>query len=249
MMKVVIIDDETRSQRLLAQMLEEYCLDVELCGVASDAFAGKELIASVQPDLVFLDVEMPQKNGLDLLNEFEQPTFKVVLTTAYENYAQEAFNFFVHGYLLKPIDIDELINVVQRAQQTIIAGENHPEFGLVPITNGNESAYKLVLPVQYGVSYYGIEEVNYIEAEGRYSRVHCTNGQSEIVNLGINNCEEILENTWFIRVHRSTIINLRLIRKYIKGVDAHIILENGERKDIGQKHKDKLVAALNLFTK
>jgi len=248
-MKVVIIDDETRSQRLLAQMLEEYCPSVELAGIAADAFSGKELIAAVNPDLIFLDVEMPQKNGLDLLNEFDNPGFKVVLTTAYENYAQEAFNLFVHGYLLKPIDIDELIKVVERADESFIMDESHPDFGLVPITQGGDITYKVVLPVRYGISYFDIGEINYIEAEGRYSRVHCTNGQSEIVNLGINNCEEILENTWFIRVHRSTIINLRLIRKYVKGLDAHIILENGERKDIGQKHKDKLVEALNLFTK
>lgn len=249
MMNVVIIDDESRSQRLLAQMLEEYCPDVLVVGVASDAFAGKELIAKTNPDLIFLDVEMPQKNGLDLLEDFEHPPFQVVLTTAYENYAREAFNFAVLGYLLKPIDIDELISVVERASQTLFFADDNPDFGLIPVSKGTEKEFKVVLPVQYGISYYDIGEINYIEAEGRYCRIFCANGQSEIINLGINNCEEIFENTWFIRIHRSTIINLRLIRKYIKGFDAHIILENGERKDIGQKHKEKLLEALNLFTK
>jgi len=248
-MKAVIIDDEKRSQRVLAQLLQEYCPEVEVVGIAGDAFEGEKLIGTAKPDLVFLDVEMPKKSGLDLIKDFDKPAFNVVLTTAYENYAQDAFNHSVLGYLLKPIDIEELINVVQRANRNLIFSHLDPRFGLQPFTDGVKKTFKVVLPVQYGLSFYDIEEINYIEAEGRYSRIFSINGQSEILNVGINNCAEILENTWFIRIHRSIIINLRLIRKYVKGVDAHVILENGERKDIGQKHKDKLVEALNLFTK
>lgn len=249
MMNGIIIDDEARAQRLLKSMINEYCPNVEIIGMASDAFEGKSLIEKTKPDLVFLDVEMPIKSGIQLLEEINDLDINIILTTAYENYAEDGFKHSVLGYLLKPIAIDELQNLVQLAEQHLeFRMADDQKLGLLPFVNGAKNIFRVALPIQYGMTYFSIDELNYIEAEGRYCQVHATSKEQTLINIGIQRCEDVLKNTWFTRVHRSYIVNLRLVKKIVKITDAHLIMENGSRIDIGKSYKESLLEALDFFT-
>lgn len=248
MLSAIVVDDEARGRRTLESMLEEYCPSVKVVALAEDVLSAVKAINTHKPDIVFLDIEMPNYSGFKLLELFEEINFNVVFTTAYEQYAIRAFKVKASGYLLKPIDIDELVEIVKRIEEMRKTGtliEAKTSQNPKPINNSN----RIVFPAQSGMLYLNLDEITHLESEGRYTHIFLLDESKVLTTISMKECEKKLQHDTFIRVHRSFIINLAYIKKYARGRDSFVQMENGARIDVGKNYKDDLVEAVSYFIK
>lgn len=249
MLSAIIVDDEARSRRILQQFIEEYCPNVKVVDTAEDVLSGVKAINDHQPDVVFLDIEMPNYSGFKLIELFENPDFEIVFTTAYERYAIQAFKVSAIGYLLKPIDIEELIAVVEKVEALRKMSNLKERVSTLKLNLSNGKTHRLILPAQNGLLYLNLNEINYIESEGRYTKIHLIDGNVMTCTSSLKECENIFEGAPFIRIHRSCIIHLAYIKKYSKGRDSFVVMENDARLDVGKNFKDGLSEAVAIFVK
>lgn len=229
-------------------MVTEYCQEVEVVALAEDVLSAVKAISVHQPDVVFLDIHMPNYSGFKLIEYFEQPEFQIIFTTAYEEYAMQAFKSKAVAYLVKPIDIDELIEAVNRVKKIKQSGaeQSTPTTGDRP---ANEGEKRFVMPTQGGLHYMQADEIISIESQGRYSKIYLREGKEVITTKSLRDCEAHFVNTLLLRIHKSWIINLAYIKKYAKGRDAHVIMETGQRIDVGQIYKEELTKLTAIFEK
>ncbi|MES1224035.1 MAG: LytTR family DNA-binding domain-containing protein, partial [Bacteroidota bacterium] len=204
-MKAVIIDDEKDSREILANYLTKYCKDVTIVGFGESVATGLTAIHTNQPDIVFLDIEMPYGNGFDLLDQVNDISFETVFVTAFDNYAIKALNQSAAYYLLKPIDIDELIKAVEK-----IKGENenkgnkrHASVLLDNIRTDNKKNQKIMLPTMEGFEVVNISSIIYCEAVDNFTRFHFEIGQPLMICRTLKYFEDILAEHLFMRIHRS----------------------------------------------
>jgi len=225
-MRTIIIDDEPKSRNALKLLIAEYCPQVEIVGMAEDVLSGVKVIQQENPDLVFLDIEMPNYSGFQLVEYFEKINFQLVFTSAYEHYAVQAFKKSATGYLLKPIDIDELINVVKLVEQNIqnTISPNQVDSNTIQI-NPNK---KIELPTKNGIIYLALNEILYLKADGRKTQIFFTNGHQEVSTLSMKKCDETFFKTTLLRIHKSHMINIIYLKKYIRKTDSFVEMEEIE---------------------
>ncbi len=248
MLKAIIVDDEVRNRNTLRSLLREYCPEVSILGEADDVLSGVKSIQTHQPDIVFLDVEMPNYSGFKLIEYFDDVQFQIVFTTAYEQYALQAFETFTTGYLLKPIDIDELINVVSRAIKIKEKRSN--------IINSTSVQYseidpnkKIDLPTKNGLIYLTINEIIYLQSEGRNTHIFLKNGTQVLTTMNLKECQKVFFKTTLLRIHKSYMINIAYIKRHIKKLDAFVEMEGGQKLDVGQAFKEQLNKGLSFYAK
>ena len=247
MIRTIIVDDEARSQNTLTQLLAEYCSQVKLVGIANDVLSGVKAINNHQPDLVFLDIEMPNYSGFQLIEYFDVLNFQIVFTTAYEHHAIRAFHTAT-GYLLKPINIDELIQAVERVEEIMIRKGNFKNGGTSQSLDIDPTK-KIDLPTKNGILYLTINEILYLQADGRNTNIYLKNDTQLVTTLNLKECEKVFFKTTLLRIHKSNMINLEFIKKYVKKLDAYIEMEGGKRLDVGQTFKEQLNKGLSFFSK
>lgn len=247
MISAIIIEDEARNRNTLELLLKEYCPEVNVVGLAEDVLSGVKIIQKEKPDLVFLDVQMPNYSGFKLIEYFDQIDFHIVFTTAYEHYAVEAFHANATAYLLKPIDIDELINAVQKVIDNISKKNQHTKSSpTVPVIPPNQ---KIDLPTKNGIIYLTINEIVSLQSEGRNTHIFLTDNRSVLTTLNMKECEKRFLKTTLLRIHKSNMINLAYIKKYTKKLDAFVEMENGQKLDVGNSFKDQLNKGLAFFAR
>jgi two-component system LytT family response regulator len=238
-LKALIIDDEKASQETLAHYLKTYCQQVVLCGIADGVKSGLLLIKKHQPDLVFLDIEMPFGNGFDLLEQLESVKFEVIFTTAFSEYALKAIQVSAARYLLKPIDIDQLVEAVeaveanheqeQRYVQTRILVEN--------VQLHNRQLHKMVLPTMEGFEVVPINEVIHCTAQDNFTEFHLKDGSKKLICRSLKHYEELLFDFNFIRVHKSHLINSNYVQKYRKGKGGVVVMSNKAEIEVSASRK------------
>jgi len=247
-MKAIIVDDEKSNRNVLQSLIEEYCPRVKIVAQAHDVLSGVKAINTHIPDLVFLDIEMPNYNGFQLIEYFDELFFEIIFTTAHEQHAMAAIKKSAIGYLLKPIDIDELINVV-----TLVEKKFKNQQSLLHNTNPTSPKYsatkKIKIPAKKGFFYLAVNEILFLQADGRDTFITLISGEKVKTNLNLKECEKLLFYTPILRIHRSNMINLAYIKKYVKKLDSYLVMENGARLDIGQAYKEQLLTALSFFVK
>lgn len=247
MIRAIIVDDEVRSQNTLTQLLAEYCPQVKLVGTANDVLSGVKAINNHQPDLVFLDIEMPNYSGFQLIEYFDVLNFQIVFTTAYEHHAIRAFHTAT-GYLLKPINIDELIQAVERVEEIMIRKGSFKNGGTSQSLDIDPTK-KIDLPTKNGIIYLTINEILYLQADGRNTNIYLKNDTQLVTTLNLKECEKVFFKTTLLRIHKSNMINLAFIKKYVKKLDTYIEMEGGKRLDVGQTFKEQLNKGLSFFSK
>lgn len=235
--KAIIIEDEAISRSTLRSYLGKYCPQVKLLGEAENIIEGRKLIEEHQPQLVFLDIEMPFGTGFDLLEQFEKLPFEVIFITAYSNYAMQALNLSAAYYILKPISIEELEIAVGKIADRL--QEQSPiNLGEVLIQNLREAQHqKIVIPTLEGFELMAVDEIIRIEASDNYAQIIAKN-KTLLVSKTLKHFSKLLEPLHFARVHKSHLVNVHEVAKYRKGKPAYIELSNGDSVPIAASRKD-----------
>jgi len=242
----ILVDDEQDSREVLGNYLQKYCPDVSLLAKCDSVKTGLQAIQEHQPNLVFLDIEMPYANGFDLLDQVEEINFETVFVTAYDNYAIKALNQSAAYYLLKPIDIDELIAAVEKIQhertQTTYIQHASVLLENIKARNHNQVA-KLMLPTLEGFEIIKPTDILYCEADNNFTKFHLTNNTQLLICRTLKYFEELLQDQPFVRIHRSHMINLEYVTRYTKGKGGFVTLNDQIELEIAPKKKSEFLAS------
>lgn len=226
-MKAILIDDEKRARISLSILLEEYCPNIEVVAQCENLAEGVKAIRKYKPDLVLLDIEMPGHSGLELLDFFDENEihFSIIFTTAYNEYALQAFKFSAIDYLLKPINPEQLVEAIQRLEKQKQKLENYT---ILKENINNGSLDKIAVPSGNSLIFLDTSKISHIKGEGSYAEVFCSNGTKNLVSRNLKNFEDILcKDKRFMRVHKSYIINFEYAVVYNKSDGGSLELESG----------------------
>jgi len=225
-MRAVIIDDEKRARVSLRLLIEEYCPTVTIVAECENLSEGVKSIRKYNPDVVLLDIEMPGHSGLELLDFFEDSdvNFAIIFTTAYNEYALQAFKFSAIDYLLKPINPDQLCEALSRLEKQ---KQKIASFRILKENIRSENLSKIAVPSGNSLIFIDTSKISYIKGEGAYSDVFCNNGTRNLVSRNLKNFEDILcSDNRFARVHKSYIVNLEQVVTYNKADGGTLELED-----------------------
>ncbi|HPG05525.1 MAG TPA: LytTR family DNA-binding domain-containing protein [Saprospiraceae bacterium] len=224
MIRVVLVDDEEYPRLLLKELLEESFPEIEIIGDADNADDAYEMIENEEPDLVFLDIAMPEKTGFDLLQMFDHPDFEVIFVTGYDQYALDAFNHFAIGYLLKPIDSSMLTEVVLNAKKRIESKKSNANIQelLQHLSSSTRKTNRIGIPTMEGLEFVEMNEIIRCEGDQKYTKVYLTNRTNILSSYNIGEFRRILEHHNFFQCHKSHLVNLNHVRKYNKEGTLHM---------------------------
>ncbi len=239
----IIVDDEQDSRESLQNYIGKYCPQISLLATCEDIHEAKAAILKKAPDLVFLDIEMPRGNAFDLLESWGEINFEIIFVTAFSQYAIQAFNLSAAHYLLKPVDIEELEKAVDSVAQRIMQKDkiSHAQIlidNMSVITSQNR---KLVLPLMEGFDVVKMAEIMYCEAQDNFTCFYFKNGKKSLICRNLKFYESALSEFGFCRIHRSYIVNLEYVTRYIKGKGGTIVLENGTELIVSSTKKTELL--------
>jgi len=240
MIKAVIIDDEKNALDVLDMQLNQFCKDVQIVAKCDSAEKGITAIKKNNPDLVFLDIEMPHKNGFDVLKETSQFNYDVIFTTAYDQFAIKAFKYSALDYLLKPIDIVELQQAVEKAKNKK-GNINLDEKIKTLFSQLQPSAIrtsKIALPVGDGMQFMDPDEIIRCESDSNYTHIFLVNGKKITMAKTLKEVEENIEGSPFYRIHQSHLVNMNHIGKLMKGDGAYVIMKDGTQLAISRNKKE-----------
>jgi two-component system, LytTR family, response regulator len=238
-LNAIIVEDEETSREILKNYLKKYCPNVSVLGEASNIDEALILINDNDLDLVFLDVEMPYGNAFDLLDKLEDIQFETVFVTAYNHYAMEALNAHASYYLMKPISIDELIKAVDYVSE-IKAKENALQ-DQVLIPKMSTIIGKLTIPTQDGFEVLSTSDILYCKADDNYTEIYLNNNKKKLVSKTLKYFEDALNGGNFARVHKSYLINVSEVVKYLKGKGGSVVLSNGKEIMVSASKKSELL--------
>ncbi len=241
--RTIIIEDEHKSLLTLQTLLERYCPEVVVIGTGNCVEAGLRVIQELAPELVFLDIAMPDGDAFDLLNRIGKVNFEIIFITAYNDFALKAFEFSALHYLLKPINYRELEDAVQRYLKIRPLNNVQPRLEILNRTLKNHFD-KISLPSNDGLIIVEIQDIIRLEAAGNYSTVFLTSGESIIVTKTLNHFEEILSGLSFVRIHNTHLINLKYVKKYQRGQGGTVTMYNGTSLAVSRTRKNEFIEGL-----
>ncbi|TKG94038.1 response regulator transcription factor [Puteibacter caeruleilacunae] len=244
--KSVIIDDEINNCKNLENLLQRYCNEVEVLGMAHGALDGIDLIKQLNPELVFLDIRMPDGTGFDLLDHFTQPDFDVIFITAYDQYAIKAIRMSAIDYLLKPVNIMELKTAISRAIEKQKGSPNEQLLNYLENQQRQGSDRKIALPTAERILFVQLHEIIRCQGENNYTHIYLTNGDHVLVSKTLKEYEELLGESGFIRVHQSHLINREYIRSYEKQDGGYIKMTDDSTISISRQRKENVLRILKL---
>jgi len=248
-LKTLIVDDEHNAVDFISSIIGEYCPELEVAGRAYDVNEGVSLINEKKPDLVFLDVEMPNGTGFDLLSQFPEKNFDVVFITAFNHYAINAIKFSAVDYILKPVNISEFIEAVKKVIQKRSGDTSHNNESLKVLMENLRSASpsRLAIPTADGMEYLNPKEIIRIEADRSYSWFYLTGNRKILVSRHLKEFQDLLSDRSFFRSHNSHLINLKYVRKFIRREGGYIEMQDGEQIPISRNRKDLFIVHMSRF--
>jgi two-component system LytT family response regulator len=249
MITAVIIDDERNALEVLEMQLSKFCTGVQVVAACDGGLKGIAAIKKHHPDLVFLDIEMPHKNGFDVLQETKNQQYEVIFTTAYDQFAIKAFKFSAVDYLLKPVDITELQAAVEKVKSkrtpTDLNGKlNALLHQLQP--QSQKLTDKIALPVGDSMQFMQPDEIIRCESESNYTHIFLANGKKLTLAKTLKEVEENINGSPFFRIHQSHLVNMNHISKYMKGDNAYVVMKDGSQIGVSRNKKE---AFLETFRK
>lgn len=243
-MTAIIVDDEKHCREVLDHLLTRYCSDVHLldiCANGTDALRALELHT---PDLLFLDIEMPEMNGFELLEKCRHRDFEIIFTTAYNEYAIKAIKHSALDYLLKPIDRDELISAVERARQHKSEKAHERIDDLLHILQNKKPARRFAAATMEGLIMVNADDIVYCESDSAYCKLVFRDGKSLLLSRTLKDVEETLLSEQFYRIHHSYLVNLNYVQKYTKGEGGEVSMINGTSLPVSRTRKHDFLKLL-----
>ena len=239
-MKAILIDDEKSNLENLAGLLVKYCPDLKLVGMVSNADDGLNLINLHQPDLLFLDIQMGKNSGFDLLAQINNPSFEVIFVTAYDQYGIQAVKFVALDYLLKPINTNELINAVAKAEIRIKSKKRNEQlsFLLQQIKAPETYAQKIALPQQNEIRYVTVTDIIRCEADNNYTFFYLENGDRILVSKPLKEYSDLLKPNGFLRTHQSHLINPNFVKSWLKEDGGMLLMKNNDKVAVSKPNRD-----------
>ena len=245
MIRSIIIDDEEKAREGLRIILEKYCPDIEIVASCEKPEVGLKKIEELKPELVFLDVQMPRMSGFDLLDKIGEINFEVIFITSYDKYAIKAIKFSALDYLLKPIDIDDLVSAVERIKEKQTKEAVNFKSLLSNMKNRSEKLTRLAIPTENEIVMQDLKDIIYCEADGSYSNIHLVNDKKITVSKMLKDFENILPENDFCRIHHGSLINMAHVVKYVRGEGGYVVMTGGGHLDVSRRKKDGFIQMLN----
>ena len=244
MIKSILIEDEDNSRDLLLNLINRYCPDLEIIGIATSVDDAVELINSKKPDLIFLDVEINGGNGFDILNKVDTKKIGIIFTTGYNQFAIKAIKFSAIDYLLKPIDFEELIDAVKKYKESLNVVTDERQLVIKSMNKSDKEILSLVIPSVKGFTIHNVKDILWLRSDGSYTTFKIKKEQI-VASKPIGHFEDILPSEQFYRIHNRTIINMSMIKEYLKGKGGTVVLLDGEQLEVSERRKEGLLKILN----
>lgn len=240
MLKAVVVDDETKAREALIAMLGLYCPNVKIIGQAWNVQSAFELITQTQPDVVFLDIQMPDGSGFDLLSRFQHVFFKFIIVTAYQEHAIRAFKFSAIDFILKPIDPTELEQAVEKLTESIKEQEQNLKLSAFAsnIQDENRQSQKVLLKTNDSIEVVELGSIIRCESQNNYTLFFFNDRPKLLVSKTLKEFEELLSGSDFLRTHQSHLVNVNYISNYIRQPDSHLILKDGTKIPVAVRKRE-----------
>lgn len=240
--KAIIIEDEENGRLVLKTLLKKHCPQIEILAMAASIREAIPLIIHHEPEVVFLDIELPESNGFTLFDHFPVNTFKTIFVTAYGEYALKALKLSAVDYILKPIDPDELIEAVEKLNH-----KSHREEKVnTLLQNINSNLSKIALPTLEGLVFIDINTITRCEAQGNYTQFYFTNGNKMLISKTLAYFDDLLNDFSFFRANRNTLINMNFISKFQRGKKCYVYLEDNSEVAISDNKREEF---MNTFVR
>lgn len=247
MLTAIIIDDEASSRNALRQKLVNHCPNVTVTAECENGEAGIIAIETQQPDIVFLDVEMPRMNGFTMLQQLTNKNFEVIFITAYDHYAIRAIKFSALDYLVKPVEVEDLKTAVAKASSKKKQNNNNSrvEILLQNLLDEKAAHQRIAISSMEGLQFVLTDEIIYLEANSNYTSFFLSGNRKITATKTLKDFEDILPAAIFIRIHHSFLINKNRVEKYIKGDGGQVLMMNGVTLDVSRRKKEEFIRAIN----
>ncbi len=244
-MNCIIVDDDAGCIDTLQTILKKYCPQLQIVGSAKNISDAVQLINTTSPQLVFLDVEIGNEMGFDLFNYFSSPEFEVVFTTAHEKYALKAIKSSCYDFLLKPVVIQEVVNLVSKLEKEKRSTSAQNVNVLMDNLKSKDSTLqKIAIPSNDGYAFINVNDIISLEADGKYTKIVTQSGLKSLSTKNIGEFEELLNSDLFFRTHKSWIVNLNHVKKFLK-TESQVLLSNETSADVSSRKKDEFLKLFN----
>ena len=248
MLRAIIIDDEPQSAGMLKNDLAAHCPNVQVEQLCNSAKEGIMAIKKHQPDLVFLDIEMPWMNGFEMLEVLGEINFSIIFTTAHDEFAARAFRISAVDYLLKPVDATDLKAAVQKVQHKIELQQGQANIeNLLQNIKQPSALQKIALPYKEGYEFVEVIQIIYCQAEGAYTKVFLENKKYILVSKSLGDIEELLPHDIFHRIHHSTVVNLNYVTHFVRTDGGYVKIKTGEELPVSKSRKESVMVKLGLI--
>jgi two-component system LytT family response regulator len=247
-LKTVIVDDEINGRETLSLLIKQHCPMLDIIGMAANLKEAERLITTKKPSLVFLDIKIGTQTVFELLNKFSKIDFEIIFITAYENYAIKAIRFMAIDYLLKPIDVSQLVEAVERAAVNFRKRQGQLNFEALMnnLKQKDSNLHRIALATSDSYELVRVEEILYCAAEGSYTRFLLVNEEERFVSRHLKHYEQLLADYDFFRPHQSCLINLKHIKKILRTDGGTIEMNNGKQLPIARNKKNELINLLSI---
>lgn len=248
MIKAIIIDDERHSCDALKMLIDKSCPQIHVATICYSGADAIEKIRELRPELIFLDIEMPNMNGFQMLEQIPKIDFEIIFTTSYDQYAITAFKFSALDYLLKPVDREELEKAVQKISKKINPGISQ-QLGILlqKINHPSVPVQRIALPTMQGLEFVPVDSIIHCSSSNNYTEFFLADKKKLLVSRTLKEAEDMLTDHAFLRVHHSHIVNLNAITRYVKGEGGYLIMADGSTVDVSRSRKELLMQKITAL--
>ena len=245
----ILIDDERNSREALHKKILTHCHDIDIVAQCANGEEGLVAIAAHRPAIVFLDIEMPSMNGFAMLQQLPEQSFELIFTTAFNQYAIQAIRFAALDYLVKPVDVQELINAVARVREKRLHSFTAKQLAILAdhFSGSRQRPDKIAVSTAAGLEILDLDAIVYLEATGNYTHIHLKEGKPLLASKTLKEFEDMLPADRFFRIHNASLLNVAFIKKYNKGEGGQVVLHNGVVLDVARRRKDELLQLIQSF--
>jgi two-component system LytT family response regulator len=244
MLRTIIIDDDQNTREILANIINSYCPNVSVVANAWDVKSGVASIIEHEPDLILLDIKMPDGSGFDLIKHFDKPDFKIIIISGYIEYAIKGYKFGAIDYVLKPFDIEQLISAINKADDLVRFEEKLRFKALADNLNILSKVQKIILKTSEHIHLINISDIVRIVADGNYCTFFINDGRKILVSRPIREYEKLLIDKGFHRIHKTHIININKVNYFDKTEGGDVVMNDGSKVPVSSRKKEELLALL-----